>query len=73
METQARSFAKAVTYRCLGSALTGMIVFLFSRDAAFSVGAGVLDMFSKILLYFLHERLWERIPYGRTKAPEYEI
>jgi uncharacterized membrane protein len=30
-------------------------------------------MLSKIALYFLHERLWNHIPYGRPKPPEYEI
>jgi hypothetical protein len=30
-------------------------------------------MLLKIGLYFLHERLWNYIPYGRPKRPEYEI
>ena len=73
METHARSIAKAVSYRCLGSAATAGIVFLYSGNAAVSVGAGLLDMLVKITLYYLHERLWERVPFGRAKPPEYEI
>jgi len=38
-------------------------------------GAGlVADIVLKIGVYFIHERIWDRINYGReAKAPEYEI
>jgi uncharacterized membrane protein len=49
------------------------LVYLFTGNAKVSVGAGILDSVVKIVLYFLHERLWNSIPFGRPKAPEYEI
>ncbi|PYT30436.1 MAG: hypothetical protein DMG58_14465 [Acidobacteria bacterium] len=73
MDSQARSLAKAVSYRVLRSAVTALIVLLFSGSLKISLGVGALDMLSKIALYFLHERLWNYIPYGRPKPPEYEI
>lgn len=73
MDSQSRSLAKAVSYRVLGSAVTALIVLLFSGSLKVSLGVGALDMLSKIALYFLHERLWNHIPYGRPKPPEYEI
>jgi len=73
MESKSRSLAKAFSYRCLGSISTGALVYFFTGDARISVGAAVLDSIIKIVLYFLHERLWNHIPYGRPKAPEYEI
>jgi uncharacterized membrane protein len=73
MDSQARSLAKAVSYRVLGSAVTALIVLLFSGSLKISLGVGALDMLSKIALYFLHERLWNYSPYGRPKPPEYEI
>ena len=73
MDSQARSLAKAVSYRVLGSAVTALIVLLFSGSLKVSLGVGALDMLSKIALYFLHERIWNYIPYGRPKRPEYEI
>jgi uncharacterized membrane protein len=48
-------------------------VLLFSGSLKVSLGVGALDMLSKIALYFVHERLWNHIPYGRPKPPEYEI
>ena len=73
METSARSIAKAVSYRILGSAVTGMIVFLLTGKGALSLGAGALDIVLKIGAYFVHERIWDRIEFGRAKPPEYEI
>jgi len=73
MDSSSRSLAKAVSYRVLGSAVTALIVLLFSCSLKVSLGVGALDMLSKIALYFLHERLWNYIPYGRPKPPEYEI
>lgn len=73
METHTRSLAKAVSYRILGSAATALIVFGFTGRPAMSLGAGVADMVAKIGLYFLHERIWAHISFGRAKPPEYEI
>jgi uncharacterized membrane protein len=74
MESQSRSIAKAVSYRTLGSLSTGLIFFVLTGKFSLSVGAGVADFVVKIVLYFVHERLWNHINYGRdNKAPEYEI
>ena len=73
METQARSIAKAVSYRFLGSAVTGLIVFVLTGKLALSAGAGALDMILKVAAYYVHERVWNHIGYGREKSPEYEI
>ena len=73
MDSNARSVAKAVSYRVMGSMVTGFIVWVFSHDLKASMGVGIADMFLKIALYYLHERLWNHIPFGRPRPPEYEI
>jgi adenylylsulfate kinase len=73
METNSRSIAKAVSYRVLGSASTAGIVFLMSHRVNLSLGVGLLDGVVKIAMYFLHERIWNYIDFGRPKPPEYEI
>jgi adenylylsulfate kinase len=73
-ESHSRSIIKAVSYRFLGSATTGLIFYILTGKPGLSVGAGALDVVLKIGVYFLHERLWDRIHFGRErKAPEYEI
>ncbi len=73
MESRARSIVKAVSYRILGSITTGLIVFVITGKADLSLGVGGLDMAAKIAVYFVHERIWDRIAFGREKPPEYEI
>lgn len=73
VESRSRSLAKAFTYRLLGSALTALIVLALTHRPAASAGAGIADLVLKIGAYFLHERIWAHIPYGRRRAPEYEI
>jgi uncharacterized membrane protein len=72
-DSNARSLAKAISYRVLGSTGTTLVVFYFSGNMTVSLSAGALDMLLKVSLYFVHERLWNHIPFGRTKPPEYEI
>jgi adenylylsulfate kinase len=73
-ESHYRSIVKAVSYRILGSTTTALIFYVLTGKASLSLGAGVLDMVLKIGVYFVHERIWNHINFGRTtKAPEYEI
>jgi uncharacterized membrane protein len=73
MESHARSIAKAVSYRLVGSSVTGLILFVVTGKGTISVIGGLADMVLKIAAYFVHERIWDRIQFGRTKPPEYEI
>jgi uncharacterized membrane protein len=78
METNARSIVKAFSYRLLGSSVTGLILFVITGKGTISVIGGLADMVLKIAAYFVHERIWNHIDFGRSdlarnKPPEYEI
>jgi adenylylsulfate kinase len=76
VESHTRSIAKAISYRILGSTTTALIFLVLTGKLTLSLGAGALDMVLKIGAYFVHERIWNHINFGRTtspKAPEYEI
>ncbi len=73
METHARSIAKTISYRLLGSTITALLCFAVSGRVMMSLGAGGADLVIKLWLYFLHERIWNHIDFGRVKPPEYEI
>jgi uncharacterized membrane protein len=74
VESHYRSIVKAVSYRILGSTSTALIFYVLTGKGSLSLGAGALDMVLKIGVYFLHERIWNHINFGRTtKTPEYEI
>ena len=73
MESNARSIVKAFSYRLLGSSVTALILFVLTGKGGLSMIGGALDMVLKIGAYFVHERIWDHIDFGRTKPPEYEI
>jgi len=67
-DTHARSVAKAVSWRILGTLATSAIVFAFTRRWALSLFVGALEFVSKIGLFWMHERVWDRLSYGREAA-----
>jgi adenylylsulfate kinase len=68
-ESHSRSIAKAITWRVLGSIATTLIVFVFTRRLIASLAVGGVEFLSKIGLFWLHERIWDRIPLGRHTEP----
>jgi adenylylsulfate kinase len=64
-ESHSRSIAKAVTWRILGTITTALIVFIFTRRLVLSLTVGALEFLSKIGLFWMHERIWDRIRVGR--------
>ncbi len=61
-----RSIVKSLTWRALASLTTMIIVYAFTERIALSLGIGVIEVFSKMALYYGHERLWTRIRWGRA-------
>ena len=68
-DSHARSVAKALSWRISGTLATTALVFLFTRQLTLSLAVGGVEFFGKIGLFWLHERVWDRLPYGR-KEPE---
>lgn len=52
------SLIKAVSWRAFGTLATVLIVYLMTQRLDTSIYVGVLEMISKIILFYLHERLW---------------
>jgi uncharacterized membrane protein len=70
-----RSIVKAFSWRLTGTLDTIVISFLISGRIKVALSIGFVELFTKIALYYLHERAWNRIPFGRIKQkpPEYSI
>ena len=74
-ERRVRSIAKAVSWRLTGTLDTVVVSLLITGSLKVSVSIGFLELFTKMTLYYLHERLWNRLAFGRQElpAPDYEI
>jgi uncharacterized membrane protein len=74
IETTRRSVVKALSWRILATIITTSLVYLITGKGEFAATIGLADTSIKLFIYFGHERLWNRIPYGRIKQePEYYI
>jgi uncharacterized membrane protein len=73
IEKPYRSLAKAVSWRLTGTLDTIIISFLITGEIKMAVSIGFIELFTKICLYYLHERVWEKIRFGRMKEEEYSI
>jgi len=60
-----RSLAKSITFRLLVLTSDFVITSLITRDFKESIGIIVFSNLSSTLLYFLHERIWNRISLWR--------
>ena len=64
-DTRKRIILKSISYRIWGTIITMLIVFLFTGRLDFSLGAGVLEVLFKTLMYYLHERAWNKTKWGK--------
>lgn len=65
MDSSIRSIVKTVTWRLTGSSATFLIVYLITGDLISSGGVAVIQMIANTILYYLHERVWNKIQWGR--------
>jgi uncharacterized membrane protein len=68
-EAHSRTIAKAISWRVLATLTTMTIVFLFTRRIILSLGVGLAEVLAKIIFYYLHERIWEKISWGKSRHP----
>ncbi len=74
-EKRYRSIIKAICWRVTGTIDTFIISYLVTSKFKFAISISFFEVFTKITLYYLHERLWNRIEAGRIKniVSDYEI
>ena len=65
-EDQKRSAFKAVTWRIIATSTGMVLVFLFTGRLDLMAEFGIGDVVLKLLFYFLHERLWNMLSFGRS-------
>ncbi|HZC17017.1 MAG TPA: DUF2061 domain-containing protein [Caulobacteraceae bacterium] len=67
-EAHSRSLVKAVSWRLLGSMDTFIISFFVTGKLTFALSIASVETFTKIALYYFHERIWAMVPFGRPAA-----
>jgi uncharacterized membrane protein len=73
-DSPGRSFAKAISWRIIASGITFLVTFIIFRryseksfDEVIQTASfiTIIDFSAKILFYYLHERMWTNISWGK--------
>jgi uncharacterized membrane protein len=67
VEKHYRSVVKAISWRVTGTIDTIVISFLITGHLRWALSIGFVELFTKITLYYLHERAWNRVSFGRVQ------
>jgi uncharacterized membrane protein len=66
-ETHSRSVLKAISWRTLGTLDTFAISWFFTGRVEIAGSIAGMEIITKIAWYYLHERVWAAIPWGRRR------
>lgn len=60
-----RSIVKTISWRVIGTITTVMISWLITGTLALAFSIGIVELTSKLVLYYFHERTWNKIKWGK--------
>jgi uncharacterized membrane protein len=63
-EGHGRSFMKAVSWRTVGTIDTFIISFFVTGKVSLAGSIAAVEVVTKIMIYYLHERVWAVVPWG---------
>lgn len=64
-ESPKRSIAKSVSWRVVGTLDTILISWLVTGTLSLAFSIGLVELVTKMVLYFFHERIWNSIKWGK--------
>jgi len=73
LESHKRSIAKTISWRVAATLITGVVTYFLTGRLDFAVTVGLTDTLVKFFIYYVHERMWTRISYGKVRPLDYQI
>lgn len=64
-EKPLRSIVKSVSWRIVGTLDTILISWLITGTLQLALSIGFVELITKMVLYFFHERIWNKINWGK--------
>ncbi len=63
-----RDLLKTITWRIIGTIDTVVIGWVVSGDPLIGLTIGSFEIITKMILYFIHERVWYKINFGTKRV-----
>ena len=73
METHIRSILKAASWRVIATVVTFFTAWFLIGTVDVAIKIGLLDTVIKMGAYYMHERGWNRLDFGKLEEPDYQI
>ncbi|MCT4628562.1 DUF2061 domain-containing protein [Winogradskyella sp.] len=67
LESRKRHIAKTITWRFIGTLDTMTLAWIISGDSFVALQISFVEVVTKMILYYLHERAWYKINFGLSK------
>lgn len=64
-EKPVRSIAKAISWRIIGTLDTLVVSYFVTGEIFLAASIASVDFLTKLILYFFHERIWNKIKWGK--------
>jgi len=65
-ENKSRSIGKSISWRVLASCDTILISYVITGSFTIAATIGSIEVLTKMALYYFHERVWNRMEFGRN-------
>jgi len=74
-EKHYRSIVKTISWRVVGTVDTMLISYLITQSFFMAISIGSIEVVTKMVLYYFHERAWNASSFGKIKptAIDYTI
>lgn len=64
-EKPLRSVTKALSWRLIGTLDTLIVSYILTGEIGLATSIASVDFLTKLILYFFHERIWNKINWGK--------
>ncbi len=72
-DSRKRTISKTVTWRITATLTTMTLVLAFTGEIATAIEVGILEWIAKMIFYYVHERAWDRLKWGKKEIPAFVV
>lgn len=65
-DSNVKSLLKSISWRIVGTLDTILISYIITGKLTMALSIGSVEVVSKLLLYYVHERVWENVSKEKT-------
>lgn len=67
-ESNGRSLIKTISWRFWATITTALLVYIFTERLELALAIGAIEVLLKLILYYFHERTWNKISFGKKEV-----